>query len=928
MRLTLKKLKKILRSSESFFLAFSLALFLTFSSVVSLLPQGWQNSELAQNLKINEAHAATETKWASSHLSGTCTNPNNALSTTNGTWAGDTNANVSCTSDYAMDDPSGSLTGTQTINVLARKGSQSGNPTLAIDLYENGSLVQSIVGATSVTSTSGQTVSGTFDGSVITNPNNVEVRIVIVGAGGAPSSRNSAQYDSIEWAVQFAVNTPPTLTVSQPDGTGDTVAVGDLYNITYDLADSDNVVTAAMYYDTDAVGLNGTAITGACATAAEGAGATCSWDTTGMTPGTYYVYGITNDGVNPQVTDYSPGVITINAPTPTTSISNFVSGEPGNSIVAPGAAGYVDSFGLKTNTGVDTVTGATVMLAAGTGARVATVAITNDGDTVTYCSAAPSGDSATLTSCGIPVTTTNTQLKIKITAIPHASMPVPAGGSYAVTGNVTAFTSTNPQAGADSGSSTLTIDNLSPGNVTGTGGSADNGQVTLTWTNPADGDFHSTVVLRREAVAVADVPVEGTTYIVGNTIGTAIVACVVATPTATCNDTGLTNGTAYHYKIFAKDTNGNYSATGVVPTGSPFTPVPTRTYYGYLNSGTAVTLPAVTTNAVCPVASDTNLGTVSGISLLDDVDDATCIPGATRDIIWSSAAPTFSFYYNGAGYASTMDVTGVSIGFRAKSQSASATLTLKLFYTEPGGAQVYFTGTPPTQALTATRTEFTVSLAGLSATGVPAGSKLGVEFSWDDPLGVRIAMNATTNSEKLIVAETVASAPTLTISQTAGSKVTTKNSGDVNQYAHDTACTGAGTCSAFTLASAGGTTNVTSIKITETGSVTANTELSDLNLYYDYDGNWSDGGAETLFGTVANFAGDQTATVSGTLAISDGATAYIYARYDLANGAVYPTGGATVNFQIAASTDVVSDATESGSGTLVGTQTVRPNVTS
>ena len=42
-------------------------------------------------------------------------------------------------------------------------------------------------------------------------------------------------------------------------------------------------------------------------------------------------------------------------------------------------------------------------------------------------------------------------------------------------------------------------------------------------------------------------------------------------PTASCTDTGLTNDTAYHYKIFAKDANGNY-ATGAVPTGSPATP--------------------------------------------------------------------------------------------------------------------------------------------------------------------------------------------------------------------------------------------------------------------------------------------------------------------------------------------------------------------
>src|SRR3990172_10761013 len=76
---------------------------------------------LIEKIKMHEARAATETKWASSHLSGTCTNPNNALGTTNGTWAGDTNSNTNCTSDYAMENPSGSLTGTQTINVVARK---------------------------------------------------------------------------------------------------------------------------------------------------------------------------------------------------------------------------------------------------------------------------------------------------------------------------------------------------------------------------------------------------------------------------------------------------------------------------------------------------------------------------------------------------------------------------------------------------------------------------------------------------------------------------------------------------------------------------------------------------------------------------------------------------------------------------------------
>jgi hypothetical protein len=118
-------------------------------------------------------------------------------------------------------------------------------------------------------------------------------------------------YSPGQITIDAPVNNPPTLTVNQPDGTGDTVIVGASYNIDYDLADAEEVVTVAFYYDTDAVGLDGVAITGACATAAEGTGATCSWDTTGMTPGTYYVYGIADDGVNPAVNDYSPGQITI-----------------------------------------------------------------------------------------------------------------------------------------------------------------------------------------------------------------------------------------------------------------------------------------------------------------------------------------------------------------------------------------------------------------------------------------------------------------------------------------------------------------------------------------------------------------------------------------------------------------------------------------
>ena len=109
-----------------------------------------------------------------------------------------------------------------------------------------------------------------------------------------------------------AVNTAPTLTINQPDGTGDSVTVGSTFNINYDLADTEQTVTVAFYYDTDNTGTDGVAAAN-CAAAAEGTGVDCAWDTTGVTPGDYYIYGITDDGIAAQVSSYSSGTVTVNA---------------------------------------------------------------------------------------------------------------------------------------------------------------------------------------------------------------------------------------------------------------------------------------------------------------------------------------------------------------------------------------------------------------------------------------------------------------------------------------------------------------------------------------------------------------------------------------------------------------------------------------
>lgn len=171
-----------------------------------------------------------------------------------------------------------------------------------------------------------------------------------VGACWTATSNNShADIDHVRITITYDAS--PTLSISQPDGVSDTVAPGDPYNITYTLGDIDSTVTAAFSYDTDNTGLNGTAISGACATAAEGTNVTCSWDTTGMTPGTYYIYGVTNDGVNGDVSAYSAGQITISSPVSIPTLTTDAESGVGNTSATMN--GTISDTGGETGAGTD-----------------------------------------------------------------------------------------------------------------------------------------------------------------------------------------------------------------------------------------------------------------------------------------------------------------------------------------------------------------------------------------------------------------------------------------------------------------------------------------------------------------------------------------------------------------------------------------------
>jgi hypothetical protein len=142
-----------------------------------------------------------QTVYADAHITGNFANPDNAVGNTPLTWAGQLNVNSNYTSRWSLADLTPDLTtgATQTIRILARKGTNSGTPTITINLYENGSLVAEILASTNITSIVGQTLVATFLSSQITNKNNVEIEVVQTSAGGSPSVRNSAQIAYIQW---------------------------------------------------------------------------------------------------------------------------------------------------------------------------------------------------------------------------------------------------------------------------------------------------------------------------------------------------------------------------------------------------------------------------------------------------------------------------------------------------------------------------------------------------------------------------------------------------------------------------------------------------------------------------------------------------------------------------------------------------------
>ncbi len=360
--------------------------------------------------------------------------------------------------------------------------------------------------------------------------------------------------------------------------------------------------------------------------------------------------------------DYIQVVVTY-LPPPTTTLATGT--DPAAAIIAPDAAATdVDVFTLQTNTGTEAISSVTVNLS--TNAGIALLAITDNTDTVLGSTSAPVTGSNTISVTGMTATTTLSSFKVRITPLSHVLMPVPPGASYAINAPVTAWVGTALHTGTDTDANSLTIDNTSPAAATSISGSAGALQNTLNWTTSVSSDFASSSgsVIYRWAAASAgsEVPTEGSTPTAGSTDGTATVACVISSSSATalsktdgsggsagCTTTALTTGQSYTYKIFQKDANGNYNTGTTIGT---FTP------YGTVSASTST----VVANPTIVAADASAISTIT-VTLKDSA--GTAVPNKTVILTTSSGSSiitTISGTSNASGVATFTVKDGTAEG--------------------------------------------------------------------------------------------------------------------------------------------------------------------------------------------------------------------------------------------------------------------------
>ena len=160
---------------------------------------------------------ATTNLYFVSSISGSVTNPENALGAPNAVFTTDENVNTAWTHEWALDTVSGSAIGTQTFTLRVKKGSNSGDPTVtSIILKQDGvAVTANLLGSDfTVTSTTGEDIQVTTSGTFATIAN-LSLEIVTSGVGGSPSARNAVSIDAVTYLADYLAGIFGTFAVSE-----------------------------------------------------------------------------------------------------------------------------------------------------------------------------------------------------------------------------------------------------------------------------------------------------------------------------------------------------------------------------------------------------------------------------------------------------------------------------------------------------------------------------------------------------------------------------------------------------------------------------------------------------------------------------------------------------------------------------------------
>lgn len=107
---------------------------------------------------------------------------------------------------------------------IRRTANSTREPSVTIELYENGSLVTTITSNAAVVSSSGEIHSATWDATNLSNSDGsgVEVRVAGASTGGPANQRNTVEVGAIEWNADVAGSTTAQESVTDGADLGDT----------------------------------------------------------------------------------------------------------------------------------------------------------------------------------------------------------------------------------------------------------------------------------------------------------------------------------------------------------------------------------------------------------------------------------------------------------------------------------------------------------------------------------------------------------------------------------------------------------------------------------------------------------------------------------------------------------------------------------